>query len=67
MFHILHGDAEFVLGQAGGDVGMGMCPDVGIDAEADTSNTILKGCQFIDDLQFGDTLYIEAPDTGLQG
>ena len=61
-FHILHVDAKLVFSQACGDVGVCVCSHVGVDAEAYGGHFPLAGSNFVDDLQLGDALYIEAED-----
>ena len=57
--HILHGYAKLVLCQSGRDFCMCMRTYVWIDAETDVGHFAAGAGQFIDDLQFGDTLNIE--------
>ena len=64
--HVLHTDAELVLRQSGSDIGMGMCPHIGVDAESYIRNLTLCRSQFIDDFQFGDGLYIETENIIIQ-
>ena len=60
--HIVHIDAELVLCQTRGNVGVGMGTDIGIQTEGDAGHLSLSGCQLIDNLEFWDALYIEAED-----
>ena len=64
--HVAHRDAELVLGQSGGDVGMRVSTHVGIDAQADARHLSLRGGQLVDDLQLGDALHVEAEDVGVE-
>ena len=45
---------------------MGVSPDIGIDAEADIGCFPFLGCQFVDHLQLGFALYVEAEDVGIE-
>ena len=64
--HVFQGDAELVFGQPRGDVGMGVGPDVGVDAEGHAGRGALAGRQFVDDFQFGNALHVEAEDVLVQ-
>ena len=64
--HILHCDAEFVLCQAGGNVGMSVSSHVGIDSEAHPGSLVKTCGNLLYHLQFGYTLHIEVLDTGIQ-
>ena len=45
---------------------MGMCADVGIQAESHAGHLTFCGSQFIDDFQFGDALHVETEDIVVQ-
>ena len=65
--HIFLGDTELVLGQSRGDVCVGVCIDVGVDAEAHARAYIKRGGKFVDDIQFRRAFHVEHGDAGLQG
>ena len=65
-FHLVHGDAELVFRQSGGDVGMGVCAHIGIDAEADTCHAVHPCGNLVDDLEFGHAFHIEITYAGAQ-
>ena len=58
--HVAHGDAELVLSQTGGDVGVCVRPDIRIQTEGHTCHFPFGCCQLIDNLQFGNALDVEA-------
>ena len=60
-------DAELVLRQAGGDAGVRVRSDVGIDAQAHGRHDAHFARQGVDHLQLGRRLDVEAGDAGLQG
>ena len=49
LIHIVHADTEFVFGQSGSDIGMGMRTYIGIDAESYIGNFTFGGSQLVDD------------------
>ena len=59
LIHIVHADAEFVFGQPGSDIGMGMRTDIGVDAESNVGYFALGSGQFVDDFQFRNRLDVE--------
>ena len=65
-FHVFHGNAELVLGQSRGDIGMGVGTDIGVDAQCHLGCLVHAGGNLLDDLQFGLALHVEAEDTFLQ-
>ena len=66
LLHILHGNAELVLGKTCSDVGVCVCTYVGIYAETYVSLLLHAACNLVDDLQLRDAFYIEVLDTGLE-
>ena len=58
--HVAHGDAELVLGQSRGDVGMGVGAYIGIQSECHAGHLALLASQFVDDFQLWDALHIKA-------
>ena len=65
-FHILHCNAEFILGQPCGDIGMGVSPYVRIYAKAHLCHFLHSGGYFIDDFQFRNAFHIEVLNASLQ-
>ena len=61
-YHIAHGDAELILGQTRGDVGMRMSTHIGVQTEGHTGHLALLDCEFVDHLEFGYALNVEAED-----
>ena len=59
---LFHADAELVFSPARGDMRMGVCPDVRIDAQRDTGCLALGFGQSVDDFEFCDRFDIEAED-----
>ena len=59
-------DAEFVLGQAGGDAGVRVRADVRIDAQGHGGHLPHLARQGVDDLQLGRGLHVETGNAGLQ-
>ncbi len=59
LIHIVHADTEFVFGQSGSDIGMGMRTYIGIDAESYIGNFTFGGSQLVDDFQLRHRLDIE--------
>ena len=51
ILHLLVVDAELVLGEAGGYVGMRVCSDVGVDTQAYGGLLSCRGRKFADDFQ----------------
>ena len=64
--HVLHGDAELVLGASRGDVVMGVGSHFGIDAQAHVGSPATLDGQLVDDLQLGQALHVEVLDAGLE-
>ena len=64
--HVAHGNAELILSQSCGDVGMSMCANVGVQTECYACRLSLCCSQFVDDLQFGYALYVETEDVVVQ-
>ena len=64
--HILHINAELVLGESRLYVGMCVCSHVGIDAQAYGGCAVELGSEVVDDFQFGYALHVEAEDALLQ-
>ena len=62
----LEGDAKLVVGGAGGDVAMGVCIDVGIDAQRHTCRRAHSASQMVNYLQLGHRLHVEASHVVLQ-
>ena len=60
LIHVLHADTKLVLCKSGGDIGMGMCTDIRIDAESYSGNFSFCCCQLVDYFQFWNRLYIKA-------
>ena len=59
-------DAEFVLAQAGGDVGMGLGEDVGIDAESEAGLELeLCGARG-EQIELGFALHVELENAGFE-
>ena len=57
--HVTHGYAKLVFCQTCGDVCMGMCTNIRIQTESDSRNFSFGFSQFVDNFQFGNTLYVE--------
>ena len=66
-FGLVDGDAEFVVAQAGGDVGVGLGIDVGVDAQRDRRDVAADGGDGFDAVDFGQALDVEAFDAGFEG
>ena len=66
LIHIFHADAKLILCQSGSNIRMGMRPHIRIDTESDIGHFAFRGSQFVDDLQFGDRLYIETENVVIQ-
>ena len=64
--HVAHGDAELILGQSGGDVGVGVGTYVGVQSEGHAGHLALGGSQLVDDLELGDALDVEAEDVAVE-
>ena len=64
--HVAHVDAELVLSQSRGDVGVCMCTHVGIQAKGHTGSLALGSRQGVDDFLLGNALYVEAEDVLIQ-
>ncbi len=60
-------DAEFVLAEAGGDVGMGLGEDVGVDAEGEAGADIEGFGAGGEEVEFGLGLDVEEEDVGFEG
>ena len=58
--HVAHGNTKLILSQSCSDVGMSMGTDVGVETECHTGRLAPLGCQFVDNLQFGNAFDIEA-------
>ncbi len=64
---VFDGDAELVLTQTGGDVGVGLSEDVGVDAEGDPGSLAGGAGAPAEDFQLGFALYVEEEDVGAEG
>ena len=64
--HVLHGDAELVLGESGCDVCMSMSANIRVDAEGYIGGLARSNSQLLYNLQFGNRLHVEAGDAFLQ-
>ena len=60
-------DAEFVVAEAGGDVGVGGGVDVWVDAEGDAGGFVVAGGDGADELEFGFAFAVEGVDAGGEG
>ena len=60
--HVVHVNTELVFCESCGNVGMCMGSHVRIQTEGDACHLPLVGCQFVDDFQFRDALYVETED-----
>ena len=65
--HVLHSNAELVLGPSGGGVFVGVGAYVGVDAEGYAGHLAVLLGQLVDDLELGYALHVEAEDVGLEG
>ena len=62
LLHLVHGNAELVLCQSCGNVGVCMRAHVRVDAEGHPCHLTLGLCELVDNLQLCYALYIEAED-----
>ena len=62
----LDGDAELVLAEAGGDVGMGFGEDVRVDAEGDLGGLAAALARWLRIFELGFALYVEEEDVGAE-
>jgi hypothetical protein len=60
-------DAELVLAETGGDVGVGFCEDVRVDAEGEAGGNLEEFCAIGKEGEFRFRLDVEEEDTGLEG
>ena len=67
LVHLLVVDPELILGQARGNPGVGMCPDVWIDAQAYRRHAAQLARDLVDDLELRGGLHVETRDALLQG
>ena len=63
----LDGDAELVLAQAGGDVGVRFGEDVRVDAQRDAGLLAQGLGAFGEEFEFGFALDVEEEDVGVEG
>ena len=63
---VLDGDAELVLAQAGGDVGVRPGVHIRIDAQGDRGAKLKLARNMVNQLQFGDRLHVETANTRRQ-
>ena len=60
-------DAELVLAEAGGDVGVGFGEDVGVDAEGEAGDFAEGFGAGGEEMELGFGLYVEEEDVGVEG
>ncbi len=60
-------DAELVLAEAGGDVGVGFGEDVGVDAEGEAGDFVAGFGAGGEEMEFGFGLDVEEEDVGVEG
>ena len=61
------GDAELVFAEAGGDVGVGLGEDVGVDAEGEAGALAEEGGAVGEQVELGLGLDVEDEDVGFEG
>ena len=67
LFHIFQIDAELVLGQSRGNVGVGMGANIGVDSQGNARYKPLLSGKLADYFQLLRTFHIETTYTGVQG
>ncbi len=60
-------DAELVLAETGGDVGVGFGEDVGVDAEGEAGDFVASFGAGGEEMELGFGLYVEEEDVGVEG
>ena len=64
--HIAQGNTKFVLSKSCGDVGVGMCAYIGVDAKTNICLRVHLRSKLLDNFKFGQALNIKAKYAFLQ-